>query len=100
MVHTAGTVKGKTLEQRFIEHSSLAEEYNQALAELDAFGKKQFTAQESQLEKLRRMRQDYHDLVIESFGTKQTTAYMKKLEAKDIELQVAEAKVKIGTSGL
>ena len=97
MVHTTGTVKGKTLEQRFIEHSSLAEEYNQALAELDAFGKKQVTAQESQLEKLRRMRQDYHDLVIESFGTKQTTAYMKKLEAKDIELQVAEAKVKIGT---
>ena len=97
MVHTAGTVKGKTLEQRFIEHSSLAEEYNQALAELDAFGKKQVTAQESQLEKLRRMRQDYHDLVVESFGTKQTTAYMKKLEAKDIELQVAEAKVKIGT---
>ena len=97
MVHTAGTVKGKTLEQRFIEHSSLAEEYNQALAELDAFGKKQVTAQESQLEKLRRMRQDYHDLVIESFGTEQTAGYMKKLEAKDIELQVAEAKVKIGT---
>ena len=85
------------MEQRFIEHSSLAEEYNQALAELDAFGKKQVTAQESQLEKLRRMRQDYHDLVIESFGTKQTAGYMKKLEAKDIELQVAEAKVKIGT---
>ena len=85
------------MEQRFIEHSSLAEEYNQALAELDAFGKKQFTAQESQLEKLRRMRQDYHDLVIESFGTEQTAGYMKKLEAKDIELQVAEAKVKIGT---
>ena len=97
MVHTTGTVKGKTLEQRFIEHSSLAEEYNQALAELDAFGKKPFTAQESQLEKLRRMRQDYHDLVIESFGTEQTAGYMKKLEAKDIELQVAEAKVKIGT---
>ena len=92
MVHTAGTVKGKTLEQRFIEHSRLAEEYNQALAELQL-------GEESQLEKLRRMRQDYHDLVIESFGTKQTTAYMKKLR-RTLSCKLLRRKLKLGPSGL
>ena len=45
---------------------------------------------------IERLRAEYNTLIIDSFNKPKSAGYMKKLEAKNIELQVAEAKGRIG----
>ena len=40
---------------------------------------------------VRRLRREYNNMIIDSFGTPDTPAYRAKLEKKDIELKIAEA---------
>ena len=51
-------------------------------------------------QEIERIRAEYNTLIIDSFNKPKSAGYMKKLEAKNIELQVAEAKGRTGTGDL